>query len=170
MIFRRIPTRWSQQDHWNVLLNVMEWPEPMLKLGLQKVPSGPKNWEAGGFLEAENCLIEKLTCQTQFPKSGNLPLIQPNHVRTWASLKAVSGPTLCTIFQSPLHSWRFLETRMLIEMTLASGIPADEDSRLRAREVGRDWAITVGCDSCNRWESWEQFWWTKLCHFLWTLL
>lgn len=103
-------------------------------------------------------------------RSGNLPLIQPNHVRTWTSLKAVSGPTLCTIFQSPLHSWRFLETRMLIEMTLASGIPADEDSRLRAREVGRDWAITVGCDSCNRWESWEQFWWTKLCHFLWTLL
>ncbi len=74
---------------------------------------------------------------------------------TWARLQEVCGPTHCTIFQS-LHSSRFLET-MLNKITFASGISADEDSRLCAREIGRDWAITVRCDSCNRLESWEQF-------------
>lgn len=48
MIFRRIPTRWSQQDHWNVRLNVMEWPEPMLKL-IQSLVGLMRSWR---FLEA----------------------------------------------------------------------------------------------------------------------
>lgn len=102
-----------------------EYPAAVWKWGTPKF-HGKKHeishWDAPFFVSPK---------KTKHPTNCVIPVWNAEHIYMTYPIKS-----RCSIVNSIGGAWK--------------GIPFDEDRRLRAREVGGDWAVLVRCDSRDR--------------------